>query len=214
MRLQPHFEILTGLLDLVLQLEQLLEGVVKEDYLSRCLMLQALTDLFETLRLVFQQLDDECSDVRNRPHVLSLVFHLIIKWVLDQLEVGQQLDLHRLVRVRIVTRLRYACVTGLGPDDVIWDLVLQSLHLRLYRAFHRLLRVQVLPAELKCGRAGAAHVTTLRNEHFVFFDAWLHILVEVAREELLERFVLDVHDLLLALNTTILAILHKVQRFF
>ena len=45
-----HLEVLTRVFDLLLQFEQLLECMVKEDDLASCLMWQTFADLFEALR--------------------------------------------------------------------------------------------------------------------------------------------------------------------
>ena len=119
--IDAHFEVVSRVLNFLLELEKLLEGVIEEYDLCSSLVCQAFADLLKSLRS-FQQLDDESFDIRNRPYVLSLVLHLIIKRILNELETRQYLNLNGPVCVLIVARLWDTHVACLRPVDIIWDL--------------------------------------------------------------------------------------------
>ena len=73
----PHFEIFTRVFYFLLQVEILLESVVKEDYFTCLFVRKSLSNLFKSLR-TSQQFYQESFDILVRPNITLFVLHLII----------------------------------------------------------------------------------------------------------------------------------------
>lgn len=116
----------------LLELKELLEGVVEKYDLSCSLMWKLLTDLLEAL-WPLQQLDNESLDVGNAPNILPLVLHLVVERVLYQLEAREDLDRNCSVRVLIDARLRHTHVAGLRSEVVVGNLRRERPNLWLNR---------------------------------------------------------------------------------
>jgi len=81
----PHLQIFARVLDLLLELKQLLEGVVEEHYLSRRLVRQCFSNLFEFFH-ASKQLYEVDFYVLKGPDIALFILHLVGYRVFNQLK--------------------------------------------------------------------------------------------------------------------------------
>jgi hypothetical protein len=113
------FDQFARILYLGLKPQQLFEGVIEEDDFFGSLMGQDVSDFLKPL-WAFQERHQEYFNVVEGPHVSLFVLHLVLKRVLDKLELFLKSDHLRRIGVKIIARLRHWGVVLLGAKYVVW----------------------------------------------------------------------------------------------